>query len=82
MTVIEAVTAVSAATIYVSSDAQWAQITKKFYYENFIFESWKSPKILILSFEGNHFFKKCDLKVIKILFLQLGSHNFLFIFML
>ena len=36
MTVIEAVTAVSAATIYVSSDAQWAQITKKFYYENFI----------------------------------------------
>ena len=33
------------------------KITKKFYYENFIFGSWKSPKILILSFEGNHFFK-------------------------
>ena len=28
------------------------KITKKFYYENFIFGSWKSPKILILSFES------------------------------
>ena len=48
-----------------STPAQWAQITKKIHYKNFILRAWKVTKKFHFELWKSSIFSKCDLQVTK-----------------